>query len=96
MVHRQVKLPYPSCLIVEICKSESAYKLQPTEGYEEVIREALNDTQYAVLRLRFIDRMTYKQIGDSVGLSPERVRQVLNRCLQKLSHHHNRKRILGV
>lgn len=37
-----------------------------------------------LIRLRFVESWTYREIGDTLGLSPERVRQIINAALLKL------------
>lgn len=39
-----------------------------------------------MLRMRFIDDMTYEQIGREFNISYARIRQILNRCIRKMKH----------
>lgn len=60
----------------------------PSNVYESVeyVLKTLNKQQAEFVELRYKKNMTYQQIGDIYHLSRERVRQVINAALRRLSH----------
>ena len=54
-----------------------------TEGFYN----ALTDRQKLIVRRRIIDKATYQEIGDEIGISRERVRQEVVRIKQKFDEY---------
>lgn len=50
----------------------------------EVMKESLNERELTILRGRFWEDRTLEDIGQSIGLSRERVRQIQQQAFQKL------------
>ena len=54
-----------------------------TEGFYN----ALTDRQKLIVRRRIIDKATYQEIGDEIGVSRERIRQEVARIKQKFDEY---------
>ena len=48
---------------------------------------ALTDRQKLIVRRRIIDKATYQEIGDEIGVSRERIRQEIARIKQKFDEY---------
>lgn len=57
-------------------------------GLEYTIGQ-LSEIEKAVLKKRFIDKRSYEEIGETVGLTKERVHQILIKVRAKLESEHN-------
>ena len=67
--------------------SDPEQALADKEQREEIesAMKSLPSREQDVVRRRFLDgRETYKEIGESLGISPERVRQVESKALSRL------------
>lgn len=62
---------------------EAAIVSEECELVEERMRR-LTDREQLVIRLRFWRKRTLAQIGRQIGVSPERVRQIEKRALEKM------------
>ena len=54
-----------------------------TEGFYN----ALTDRQKLIVRRRIIDKATYQEIGDEIGISRQRVQQEVVRIKQKFDEY---------
>ena len=58
------------------------------DGFEEVFdkitSEALTEEEYEVLKLRYQEEFTLEQIGEHIGKTAERVRQILSKIMRRL------------
>ena len=52
----------------------------------DIVTKKLSVRERQILNMRYIDHLTYKMIGNSFGVSPERIRQIESRALAKLKH----------
>ena len=48
----------------------------------------LNDTQKECLRLRFVNNMTFRDIGAALNKTGQRIEQIVNRAIEKLRDEH--------
>lgn len=65
--------------------TDPAVALERSEFVEKLISQ-LRPREEKVLRLRYFDGKTYEEVGDEMGVSIERVRQLHNVALRKLRH----------
>ena len=68
--------------------SESVFPNLPSDAEEtlEYLIGTLHKSEANLFMLRYKEEMTYTKIGDSCGLSGERVRQIIAKTLRKLRH----------
>ena len=50
------------------------------------LRYRLDPRQYKVLKLRFHERKTYEEVGDELGVTRERIRQLEWQTLERLKN----------
>ncbi len=62
-----------------------AVELARRDELEKALR-TLTDRQREVVMLRFADGLTFQEIGDQLGLTRERVRQITGEALKRLAH----------
>lgn len=56
---------------------------------EEIIdKPYLNDTQKECLRLRFVNNMTFRDIGTALNKTGQRIKQIVNKAIEKLRNEH--------
>lgn len=55
------------------------------ENLEDVLKSVLDERKQQLIKCRYEQRMTYREIGELYGLGSERVRQILVYSVQKLS-----------
>jgi len=60
-------------------------KFELTDAVEDALSQ-LTEREQIVMRLRFMDGMTLKEIGDHCGVQLERIRQIEAKALRKLRH----------
>lgn len=48
----------------------------------------LNDTQKECLRLRFVNNMTFREIGTALNKTGQRIEQIVNKAIEKLRDEH--------
>lgn len=65
------------------------------DAYDEVI-SSLNQQEQTVIRARFMDGQTYHAIGEMLGLTVERIRQVSNKACRKMRQPWRQKQISPV
>lgn len=66
--------------------------LSPHLNIDEIINKPyLNDTQKECLRLRFVEGLTYKSIGEILQKTKQRIEQIVNSALQKLRNEYEAK-----
>jgi len=57
---------------------------RPDSDLWERVRSVLPPREYEAVRQSFHDRLTYRQIGDRLGVSSERIRQLINQAVRRL------------
>lgn len=86
---------WPFNLWADILDSPRMAQIAETEGdslpvalywpnLDDVLSAALDDRCHSVIRMRYEQGMTYARIGNELGLSQERVRQIITRSLREL------------
>ena len=82
------KKSYPDNLIGDILNDRYSRADNASDGVimpeVEKAMPLLNDRERYVLELRYVERLTYAQIGGMLGVSAKRVNQICNRILQRL------------
>lgn len=78
---------------IEDLNFDTIYNIDKTIEYDilkeilpNIIEETLTPREQLVLKLRFDDELTYKQIGDVIGTSCTRPMQIEDKALRKLRH----------
>lgn len=78
---------------IEDLNFDTIYNIDKTIEYDilkeilpNIIEETLTPREQLVLKLRFDDELTYKQIGDAIGTSCTRPMQIEHKALRKLRH----------
>jgi len=82
-------LPYPQNLICSvICGEISMDSLPPDfeESLEYVLENLMNQSESFILVLRYLRRMTYREIGNYFGLPTHSARQAVARAQRRLRH----------
>jgi RNA polymerase sigma-70 factor (ECF subfamily) len=66
--------------------------LQLVESLSQLLGlfDALPENQQEVMRLKFEEGLSYREIGGSTGLSEGSVRSLLHRGIKKLREQHNK------
>lgn len=82
---RDIKGNGDYALWTNLCSKKLAQDLIPYNFRNRVYEyckedERITDKHLRVIQLRYDNGMTYRAIGDQVGLSTERIRQILARC----------------
>lgn len=66
--------------------------LSPHLNIDEIINKPyLNDTQKECLRLRFVEGLTFKSIGEILQKTKQRIEQIVNSALKKLRNEYEAK-----
>jgi len=89
MTSATFKLPYPQDLICSvICEEISMDSLPPDfeESLEYVLENLMNQSESFMLVLRYLHKMTYREIGNYFGLPAHSARQIVDRALRRLRH----------
>ena len=84
---------YPYNFLCEICRknsldTEMAYKVSPY-SFTEFCQHDLKENERSVVKLRFQDHLTLKECGLEMGVTPERIRQILARIERKIRRDFN-------
>lgn len=79
--------PWPYNLIDKINGKTIEYKLDPDHerGLNKAI-SCLNEKEQKVIYLYFENGLTLKKVGEQLGVSCERIRQILARAVRRLAH----------
>ena len=56
---------------------------------EAVLSYALDERHQRVLRMRYVQNLSYRSIGEELGVGPERIRQLIVHSLRKLREPRN-------
>lgn len=76
---------YPFSMIYEVCETEEPLMLS-AESINKAMSEALTERERRILEMRYRDGMTYDEIGNVIGVTKERVRQIAARSERKLRY----------
>lgn len=85
-------LEYPLNLIYAIFDDEAdgiienADTISDFNGSVEYVLHTLSERERTVLKYRFVDLMTYEEVGKLYNITRERIRQVEAKALRKLRH----------
>lgn len=77
---------------VDRCEVESQLEFEPAEkdlGYEHIeildlIEKVLSPIQQRVIVMKYYDDMTFKEMGEELNLTKQRVQQIHSKCLEIL------------
>jgi RNA polymerase sigma-B factor len=69
-------------LVETLGETEAGY--DRVEAAQAAGRAGLNDREWQVLRMRFVDQMTQREIGDELGVSQMQISRISRRALGKL------------
>ena len=90
-IRNALKEPYPRNLLLTINEGPRHTVGIPIENITQdnvdgllFALTTLSDREQKMIRLRFVERMTYAAIGQVFGISLERSRQLLVRAIRKL------------
>lgn len=89
MLSAAMKHPYPQNLVREIiCGDDPADTLPPNyeERIEYVLENLMDQRESFILVLRHLHRLSYREIGNYYGLTPQQSRQIVDRALRRLRH----------
>lgn len=81
--------PYPLNLINAVSGERLVERELPADapkGLEYALEELQDQRMAETLRLRFRDRLTYREIGERYGLTAQSVRQIADKGLRRLRH----------
>lgn len=81
--------PYPLNLINAICGDRLVERELPadfTKGLEYAMEELQDPRTVEMLRLRFQEKKSYREIGEQFSLTAQRVRQIVEKGLRRLRH----------
>ncbi|MBV4417447.1 sigma-70 family RNA polymerase sigma factor [Clostridium tyrobutyricum] len=88
-----------STLLIEMLADDTDYeeivvsninKIYIRKFVEDLIK-CLNPREQIIIKHKFMDELTLKQIGTSLGISGSRVGQIVDSCLRKMKHYYERK-----
>jgi RNA polymerase primary sigma factor len=78
--------------------AESMYQDELSEGIKDVLR-SLNDREYTIMTLYFglngDEPLTLEEIGQQLGLTRERIRQIKEKAIEKLRHKSRARHLLA-
>ena len=81
------KKEYPLNLLEKIFDGEIDFELATDfDGTLEYVLHTLTDREYQIIKMRFVEGLTYEKCGRSYGVTRERIRQLEVRALRKLKH----------
>lgn len=81
------KKEYPLNLLEKIFDGEIDFELATDfDGTLEYVLHTLTDREYKIIKMRFVEGLTYEKCGISYGVTRERIRQVEAKALRKLIH----------
>ena len=92
MTNKVKDLEYPLNLIYVIFDDEAdgiienADTISDFNGSVEYVLHTLSERERTVLKYRFVDLMTYEEVGKLYNITRERIRQVEAKALRKLRH----------
>lgn len=92
MTNKVKDLEYPLNLIYAIFDDEAdgiienADTISDFNGSVEYVLHTLSERERTVLKYRFVDLMTYEEVGKLYNITRERIRQVEAKALRKLRH----------
>lgn len=97
MTNKIKELEYPFNLMYAVFEDdveemiENADTISDFNGSVEYALHTLGERERTVLKYRFVDLMTYEEIGKLYNITRERIRQVEAKALRKLRHPNRRK-----
>jgi RNA polymerase sigma-B factor len=74
----------PAALVDLLGRDDGAYSLVETREAMAATWDALPEIEREVVRLRFVDDLTQREIGDRIGFSQMHVSRLLRRALKRL------------
>ena len=92
MINKIKELEYPFNLIYAVFEDdaegiiENADTISDFNGSVEYVLHTLSERERTVLKYRFVDLMTYEEVGKLYNITRERIRQVEAKALRKLRH----------
>lgn len=89
MPRAAMKHPYPQNLACEIMgREDPADTLPPDfeERIEYVLENLMDQRESFILVLRYLHRLSYREIGNYYGLTSQQSRQIVDRALRRLRH----------
>lgn len=89
MPRAAMKHPYPQNLACEImCREDLAdtLPLDFEECIEYVLENLMDQRKSFILVLRYLHRLSYREIGNYYGLTSQQSRQIVDRALRRLRH----------
>ena len=92
MISKIKELEYPLNLIYAVFEDDAEEIIENSDtisdfnGSVEYVLHTLSERERTVLKYRFVDLMTYEEVGKLYNVTRERIRQVEAKALRKLRH----------
>ena len=75
-----------------ILTDKSFDKIELKENINKVLK-SITPREEAVIKMRFLEEMTHEEVGETFGVSRERIRQIEAKAIRKLRHVSRTKRL---
>lgn len=99
VTHKHQGLKFPYNFLVELLGSERINECQfpdDVKGRLFGILSKYDERIQQIIILRYSNKLKLQQIGDRFGISRERVRQIIEKCLRKLRYETHMDTLLGL